>query len=165
MAVLISSKVWLLFIAFAVMVVVGSPTIDLLESVDFLLRDCERYFPNADRNMAENLIVRLQVMIDSVCGLLDSLDWSEAGNTGRIWVLESLVYLQLRTLLSRWELLAIVAVSCMSICPIRGFPTVSPRSQRVGDLALVWNFFTSAGVSLEYNMIFLVSNNGNVIGF
>ena len=73
-AVLISSKVWLLFIAFAVMVVVGSPTIDLLESVDFLLRDCERYFPNADRNMAENLIVRLQVTIDSVCGLLDSLD-------------------------------------------------------------------------------------------
>ena len=75
MAVLISSKVWLLFIAFAVMVVVGSPTMDLLESVDFLLRDCECYnFPNADRNMAENLIVRLQVAIDSVCGLLDSLD-------------------------------------------------------------------------------------------
>ena len=111
--------------------------------------------------MAENLIVPLQITIDSVPGLLDSLDCGEAGNTGRIWVLESLVYLQLRTLLSRWELLAIVAVSCMSICPIRGFPTVSPRSQRVGDLA----FFTSAGVSLEYNMIFLVSNNGNVIGF
>ena len=76
-------------------------------------------------------------MIDSVPGLLDSLDCGEAGNTGRIWVLESLVYLQLWTLLSRWELLAIVAVLCMSICPIRGFPTVSPRSQGVGDLALV----------------------------
>ena len=38
MAVLISSKVWVLFIAFAVMVVFGSPTMDLLESVDCLLR-------------------------------------------------------------------------------------------------------------------------------
>ena len=38
MAVLISSKVWVLFITFAVMVVFGSPTMDLLESVDCLLR-------------------------------------------------------------------------------------------------------------------------------
>ena len=112
MAVLISSKVWLLFIAFAVMVVVGSPTMDLLESVDCLLRDCECYFPNADRNMVENLIVRLQVTMDSVCGLLDSLDQGEAGNTGRILVLESLV-VQLQTLLSRWEMLAIVNCSCI----------------------------------------------------
>ena len=112
MAVLISSKVWLLFIAFAVMVVVGPPTMDLLESVDCLLRDCECYFPNADRNMAENLIVRLQVTMDSVCGLLDSLDQGEAGNTGRILVLESLV-VQLQTLLSRWEMLAIVNCSCI----------------------------------------------------
>ena len=59
MAVLMSCKVWFLVIAFVV-VVVGSPTTDLFESVDCLLRDCERYFPNADRNMAENLIVRLQ---------------------------------------------------------------------------------------------------------
>ena len=91
----------------------------------------ERYFPNAHRNIAENLIVRLQVTIDSVRGLLDSLDPGEAGNTGRILVLESLV-LQLQTLLSRWELLAIVAVSCTSICPIRGLPTASPRSRGVG---------------------------------
>ena len=112
MAVLISSKVWLLFIAFAVMVVVGSPTMDLLESVDCLLRDCECYFPNADWNMVENLIVRLQVTMDSVCGLLDSLDQGEAGNTGRILVLESLV-VQLQTLLSRWEMLAIVNCSCI----------------------------------------------------
>ena len=128
--------------------VVGSPTMDLLESMDCLLRDCERYFPNADRNMAENLIVPLQVMIDSVRGLLDSLDCGEAGSTGRIWVLESLVYLQLRTLLSRWELLAIVAASYTSICPIRGFPTVSPRSRGVGrpryeislpQLEFLWN--------------------------
>ena len=134
MAVLISSKVWLLFIAFAEMVVVGCPTIDLLESVDFLLRDCERYFPNADQNMAENLIVWLQVTIDSVCGLLDSLDRSEAGNTGRILVLESLV-LQLQTLLSRWEMLAIVNCSCIVHVYLpypRILPTVSPRSQGVG---------------------------------
>ena len=110
MAVLISSKVWLLFIAFAVMVVVGAPTMDLLESVDCLLRDCERYFPNADRNMAENSIVRLKVTINSVRGLLDSLDRGEAGNTGKILVLESLV-LHLQTLLSRWEMLAIVNCS------------------------------------------------------
>ena len=110
MAVLISSKVWLLFIAFAVMVVVGSPTMDLLESVDCLLRDCECYFPNADQNMVENLIVRLQVTMDSVCGLLDSLDQGEAGNTGRILVLESLV-VQLQTF--RWEMLAIVNCSCI----------------------------------------------------
>ena len=68
---------------------VGSPTTDLLESVDCLSRDCERYFPNADRNMAQNLIVRLQVTIDSVRGLLDSLDRGEAGNTARILVLQS----------------------------------------------------------------------------
>ena len=128
--------------------VVGSPTTDLLESMDCLLRDCEHYFPNADRNMAENLIVPLQVTIDLVPGLLHSLDCGEAGNTGRTWVLESLVYLQLRTLLSRWELLAIVAASCTSICPIRGFPTVSPRSRGVGrpwyeislpQLEFLWN--------------------------
>ena len=99
--------------------------------MDFLLRDCEHYFPSADRNVAENLIVPLQVTINSVRGLLDSLDCGEAGNTGRIWVLLSLIYLQLRTLLSRWELLAIVAASCTSICPIRGFPTVCPRSRGV----------------------------------
>ena len=55
---------WFLFIALTVVLVVGSPATDLLESVDFLLRDCELYFPNSDRRMAENLIVRLQVTID-----------------------------------------------------------------------------------------------------
>ena len=54
--------------------VVGSPTKDLLESVGCLLRDCERYFPNAYRNMTQNIIVRLQVTIDSVLALLNSLD-------------------------------------------------------------------------------------------
>ena len=75
------------------MVVVGSPKTDLLE--------CERYFPNANQNKAEHLIVRLQVTIDSVRRLLDSLDRGEAGNTARILILESLV-VQVRTLLSRW---------------------------------------------------------------
>ena len=50
MAALISSKVWFLFITLTVAVVVGSPATDLLESVDCLLRDCVRYFKNADRN-------------------------------------------------------------------------------------------------------------------
>ena len=49
MAALMSSKVWFLFIALTV-VVVGSPTTDLLESVDWLVRDCVRYFAKADRN-------------------------------------------------------------------------------------------------------------------
>ena len=79
------------------------PTTDLVESVDCLLRDCERYFSNADRNMAENLIVRLQVTINSVRGLLDSLDLGEARNTARILVLEGLV-IQLRTLFSIFAL-------------------------------------------------------------
>ena len=47
MAALISSRVWFLFIALTVVVVVGSPTTDLLESVDCFLRDCVRYFTNA----------------------------------------------------------------------------------------------------------------------
>ena len=81
------------------MVVVGTPTTNLLEFVDCLLRDCERYFPNAGRNIAQNLIVRLQVTIDSVRGLLDCLDRGEAVNTARILVLQSLVIL-LRTSLS-----------------------------------------------------------------
>ena len=50
MAALISSKVWFLFIALTVGVVVDLLTTDLLESVDCLLRDCVRYFTNADRN-------------------------------------------------------------------------------------------------------------------
>ena len=50
MAAFISSKIWFLFIALTVVVVVGSPTTDLLQSVDCLLRDCVRYFTNADRN-------------------------------------------------------------------------------------------------------------------
>ena len=101
MAALILIKVWF---SFKVLTLVQcSPTSDLLESVDCLLRDCERYFPSADRNMAENLIVRLEGAIDLVQGLLDSLDPSEAENTKIILILEALM-IQLRILLSRWEL-------------------------------------------------------------
>ena len=39
--------------------------------------------------MAQNLIVRPQVTIDSVRGLPDSLDRGEAGNTARILFLQS----------------------------------------------------------------------------
>ena len=76
MAALTSSMVWFLFIALTIVVVVGYPTMDLLEAVDSHLGYCERYFSNADRSMAENLIVRLQVATDSVRGLLDSLHYS-----------------------------------------------------------------------------------------
>ena len=50
-----------------VMVVVGSPTTDLLAFVDCLFsgETVNVHFPNADRNMA-NLIVRLEVRISSV---------------------------------------------------------------------------------------------------
>ena len=102
-----SRKVWFLFIALTVGLVVGSPASDLLESVDFLLRDCERYFPNTDRKMAEKLIARLQVTINSVRGLLDSLDRgeAEAGSEG-----------ENSQLFSRWELMAIIAASLTSFC-------------------------------------------------
>ena len=50
MVAIISSKVLFLFIALTVVMVGGSPTTNLMESVDCLLRDCERYFTNADRN-------------------------------------------------------------------------------------------------------------------
>lgn len=65
MAVVILCKAWLSFMVLTLVVVVqGSPTTDLLESMDCLLRSGERYFQNADRNMTENLIVGLEVTID-----------------------------------------------------------------------------------------------------
>ena len=70
--------------------------------------------------------------MDSVCGLLDSLDQGEAGNTGRILVLESLI-LQLQTLLSRWEMLAIVNCSCI-VHVYLPYPRIArnPRNRGVG---------------------------------
>ena len=95
-----------------------------LESLWTLLPKC---WPKHGRKT----IVRLQVTIDSVRELLDSLDRGEAGNTARVLVLESLV-IQILTLWSRWELLTIIAASCTSICPIRGLPRASHGSRGVG---------------------------------
>ena len=71
----------------------SSLTTDLLETVSRLLRDCSRFYPHADRNMAENLVVRLQVAVDSVRRLveLESLDPDDQGNDVRIPELESLL--------------------------------------------------------------------------
>ena len=61
--------------ALTVVVVVCSPTTELLEPVDCLLRDSQRYFSNSNRNLRKHLIVRLQVATDPLCVLLDSLHY------------------------------------------------------------------------------------------
>ena len=86
-----------------------SPITELLETVSRLLTNCSRFYPHADLNMAENLIVRLQVAVDSVRRLIESLDRDDQANADRIPQLESLVR-QLQ-LLNRWEILAIRASS------------------------------------------------------
>ena len=53
MAVFVLGKARFLFIALTVEVVVGSLATDLLESVDCLLRDCERWVTSHRRNTAE----------------------------------------------------------------------------------------------------------------
>ena len=108
-----------------------SPTTELLETVSRLLTDCARFYAHADINMAENIIVRLQVAVDSVRRLVESLDRDDQANAERIPQLESLVR-QLQFLLNRWEILAIRASSCTSVRPIRSLPGVSTHNQRVG---------------------------------
>ena len=85
-----------------------SPTTKLLETVMCLLNDCARFYPHADLKMAENLIIRLEVAVDSVQRLVDSLDRGTQANAGRIPPLESLVR-QLQHLLHRWQMLQQVA--------------------------------------------------------
>ena len=68
-----------------------SPTSELLETVTRILNDFARFYPHADLNMAENLIIRLEVAVDSVQRLFDSLDRGTQANAGRIPPLESLV--------------------------------------------------------------------------
>lgn len=68
-----------------------SPASEILETVMRLLNDCARFYPHADLNMAENLIVRLEVAVDAVQRLVDSLDRGTQANAGRIPPLESLV--------------------------------------------------------------------------
>ena len=47
---------------------------ELLQTAMRLLNDCSIFYPHADYNMAENLIVRCEVAVDFVRRLLDSLD-------------------------------------------------------------------------------------------
>ena len=108
-----------------------SPTTELLETVMRLLNDWARFYPHADLNMAENLIVGLEVVVDSVQRSVDSLDRDTQANAGRIPPLESPVR-QLQHLLHRWEMLALRAVSCTSVRPIRTLPTPSASNARVG---------------------------------
>jgi len=44
----------------------SSPVNELLETVMLVLNDCSRFYPHGNRNMAENLIVRREVAVDSV---------------------------------------------------------------------------------------------------
>ena len=108
-----------------------SSTAELLETVMPLLNDCARFYPHVDLNMAQNLIVRLEVAVDSVQHLVDSLDRGTQANAGRIPPLESLVR-QLQHLLHRWEMLALRAVSCTSVRPIRTLATPSASNAGVG---------------------------------
>ena len=57
-----------------------SPTTELLETVMPLLNHCSRFHSHAHRNMAESLIVRLEVAVDSVHRLDDSLDGGAQAN-------------------------------------------------------------------------------------
>ena len=111
-----------------------SPTTELLGTITRLLTDCSRFYPHAsDRNMAKKLIVRLEVVVDSVRHLVDLLDRNDQANDKRIPHLESLVR-QLQILLNRWEMFAIRAVSCTSLrLTVRVLPGVSATpNPRVG---------------------------------
>ena len=78
--------------------------------------------------------------------LLDSLDGGEAGNTARKLVLESLV-IHLLTLLRRWEFVAIIAASYISICPINACIADGFSWKLRSRPTSVWNIFTSANYS------------------
>ena len=56
-------------------VTAAPPMTELLETVMRLLNDCSRFYPHADHNMAENLIVRHEVAVDSVYRLV--IHWTE----------------------------------------------------------------------------------------
>jgi len=84
------------------------------ETVMRLLNDSSRLYPHADRNMAENLIVRREVTMDSVHRSVDSLDRGAQANAERILPLELLVR-QIQYLLHRWEMLLLRADSCTSV--------------------------------------------------
>ena len=66
--------------------------------------------------MEENLIVRLEVVVDFVHSLDDSLGRGAQANAERI-VPPKLQVRQLENFLHRWEMLAVRAVTCTSIRP------------------------------------------------
>ena len=61
-----------------------------METTTRLLTDCSRFYPYADRNTAENLIVRFEVALDSA-RLVTSFERDDQVNAERIPHLESLV--------------------------------------------------------------------------
>ena len=65
-------------------------------------------------NGIRNLIVPLEVAMDSVHRLVDSLDRGAQANAERILPLELLVR-QLQCLLHKWEMIGVRAVSCTSL--------------------------------------------------
>ena len=67
-----------------------SVTTELLETVTHLLTGCLRFYPYANRNTAENLIVRFEVALDSAC-LVNSFERDDQVNADGIPHLESLV--------------------------------------------------------------------------
>jgi len=67
-----------------------SATTEQLEAVTHLLTGCLRFYPYANRNTAEKLIVRVKVALDSAC-LVNSFERDDQVNAERIPHLESLV--------------------------------------------------------------------------
>ena len=97
-----------------------SPTTELLETVIALLNHRSRFYSHADRNMAESLIiVLLEVAVDSVHRLDDSLDRGAQANAEKIVPLKFLVTQLQYLVLHRWEMLLVRAVSCTSVHPVR----------------------------------------------
>ena len=67
-----------------------SATTELLETVTHLLTGCLRFYSYANRNTAENLIVRFEVALDSA-RLVNSFERDDQVNGERIPHFESLV--------------------------------------------------------------------------
>ena len=91
---------------------------ELLETVTGLLNDCSRFYPHADHNMAENLIFRCEVGMDSVYRSVDSLDSGTQVNAERMLSLQLLVK-QIQYLLHKWEMFAVREDLCTSVRLIR----------------------------------------------
>ena len=104
-----------------------SLTTELLETVSPLLNHCLRFYSNADCNMAENLIVRREVALNSVHRLDDSLDKGAQANAERIVALKLLVR-QLQYFLHRLEMLADLTLRERSD-PSSPFPFLPPRKK------------------------------------